>query len=128
MADQHQVVTNFVIYSGAAIVLQCGFQVFALQGSNAFLSADGATFLFEHSYDESVCFVDVYRMKDQVEEYSCSLEIPINRTKFKWKTRKLGSSHLLYYRSAFEGISDREPKRRGSRSKGPELAQNPDDA
>jgi hypothetical protein len=128
MPEVSRVITSFVVYSGEEIVAQGSFQVHAEQGSNTFASSDGTSFRFEHSCEDSVCFVDVFSVRQAAVQHSYSLEIPINRPKIKWKNLELGVSYRLYYRSAFDTPSDRELKRSGTRKKGPELTGFPDDA
>jgi hypothetical protein len=129
MANLHQVVTCFVIYSGKQIVAQGSFQVFDTRNLSIFTSSDGIAFQFEHVYEKSVCVIDISCKRDGVIALSRSLKIPINRSKIKWKVTELGTFYRLHYRSQFETTSDRELRRPSSlTTRGPDVAPPADDA
>ena len=108
MADNHQVVASFVIYSDEQIVVQGSFQVLATQSSITFASTDGKSFLFKHHYEDATCLIDVSYIESKTNSPSCNLKIPINRTKIKWKETDLGESYRLYYRSQYESTRKHE--------------------
>lgn len=127
MDESHQVITSFVIQAGQRILAQGSFQVLAEPGFSTFESADGASFLFKYSYRSTVCLVDVSCRRQGVIECSRSLEIPINRTKRRWKKTRLGATYRLYFRSGFERTTRRDPGGRGSPEMGPHLMRSPED-
>jgi len=97
-----QVVTNLVLYDGEKIVCQCSFQSLEGRVTNAFRSTDGCNLKVTHFYKDTTCTVEIlYQLNDHA-IYSLDLDIPINRTKLKWKKTKLGECYELCYRSGLE--------------------------
>lgn len=129
MGNADPVITNCLIYSGDRVVAEGSFQVLENVQSTVLRSSDGTTFHFRHFYTGSVCYVDISGERDGATAFSCALEIPINRSKIKWKNTRLGDRYLLQYRSSLERLSARRLKRmRGTVTKGPYLVRARDDA
>ena len=97
-----QVITSFALYSGKEIVLQGSFQVLEEVNSNTFYTDDGCALTFTHSYEGASCLVSVSCDRKDLGIDEIYLDIPINRTKQRWKQTKLGSMYDLYYRSGLE--------------------------
>ncbi len=102
MNEEPVIVTNFVIYQGEYIVCQCGFQVLEVEKLNVFPSTDGGEFAVAHSYQGSVCSVDLSYRKGGKLIHSLKLEMPINKTKIKWKEAKFGEEFRLFYSSGVQ--------------------------
>lgn len=102
MNEEPVIVTNFLIYQGEDIVCQFGFQVLEVEKLNIFPSTHGGEFEVAHSYLGSVCNVDLSYRKDGKIAHSFKLEIPINRTKIKWKEEKFGEQFRVFYRSGIQ--------------------------
>jgi len=102
MVREPQVVTNLVLYDGEKILCQCGFQSLKDSATNTFRSTDGCDLKVTHFYKDTTCTVEVLYQKNDHTIYSLDLDIPINRTKLKWKKTKLGVYYKLCYRSGLE--------------------------
>lgn len=73
-----------------------------MENFNVFPSSDGGEFAVAHSYLGSVCSVDLSYSKGSKLMHSIKLEIPINKTKIKWKEEKFGENFRLFYRSGIQ--------------------------
>ncbi len=100
MMKEPQIVTSFVLYEGEKILCQCDFQSFETHTTNTFLSTEGDNLKVTHFYNDLSCTVAVQYLRKDLEICSLDLDIPINRTKIKWKQRKFGERYNLFYRTA----------------------------
>ena len=102
MNEESVIVTNFVIYEGEDIICQCGFQVLESGNFNVFPSTRGGEFAVASSYHGTICSVDLSYSKGGELVHSLKLEIPINKTKIKWKEISFGKEFKLFYRSGIQ--------------------------
>jgi len=102
MMKEPRVVTNFVLYDGEKILCQCGFQSLKGRATNIFRATDGCNLKVTHFYMGTTCTVEILYQENGHTMYSLDLEIPINRTKLKWKKTKLGVCYELCFRSGLE--------------------------
>jgi len=105
MMQEPQVVSNFVLYDGEKILCQCGFQSLKERATNTFRSTGGCELKVTHFYRDTICTVEIFYQENHHTIYSLDLNIPINRTKLKWKKTKLGVCYELCYRSGFESTA-----------------------
>jgi hypothetical protein len=73
--------------------------------TNIFSSADGFELKFTHSYRGTTCAVTVSSRRGSTVIQLLELNIPINRTKTKWKQLSFGTNCELFYRSQFEVVA-----------------------
>jgi len=102
MSENNQVVICFVVYEAEKIVTQGSFQVAEEASESVFCATDGVELKFTHLYRGSTCKTIVSSLRGGKTVDSFELDIPINRTKKKWKQCKLGVNHELFYRSQLE--------------------------
>ena len=105
MSKNTQVVTCFVLYENDKIVSQGSFQVLETTNTSVFASTDGREFVFSHLYEGAMCALEVRYLTNLGTECTHQLDIPVNRTKRKWKQTNLGETYEMYYRSQFETAS-----------------------
>jgi hypothetical protein len=102
MPLSQQVETVYVLYKEQEIVSQGGFQVSTSQGTFVSPMAGDRELKFDHSYLDTTCKISVKIEFAGIAEHVFNLDIPINRTKLKWKFYKFGTDYELCYRSMFE--------------------------
>lgn len=102
MNISQQVITCFMLNHGGKTISQGSFQVLEKLNTATFLTADGNELEFSHLYRGSTCSVAVAYQQSGATVHSLELDIPINRTKVKWKKTSFGATHELFYRCVFE--------------------------
>ena len=102
MLQEPQVVTKFVLYDGEKILCQCGFQSLKETMTHTFRPTDGCDLRVTHFHKGTTCTVEILYQKNNHTICSLDLDIPINRTKLKWKKTKLGVCYELCYLSGLE--------------------------
>lgn len=107
------VVACFVIYSGEDIAYQGTFQVSQETNLCSHQSTNGGEFGFRHCYKARQCNIEVSYSKSGIVQAQLKLEIPINRTKIKWKKSTLGENYDVRYRCVFE-LAETSRKKSGT--------------
>lgn len=98
----NQIVTCFQLSHGESNLVGGSFQVTEELKSNRFYSNEGGVLLFSHCYRNNVCSLDVRYERAGSCVATQAIEIPINRTKIKWRKVDMESDYQLYYRSGAE--------------------------
>ena len=112
-----QAIACFVIYSGEEIAYQGTFQVSEETNRSSYPSRDDGVFDFLHRYEGTQCEVKLTYSKGGSVQAQLELEIPINRTKIKWKQSKLGANYDVRYRCVFQpGENSKESRKMRRRS------------
>lgn len=96
-----QVVACFVIYSGDNIAYQGTFQVSEETTLFSYPLRGDGVFNFLHWYEGTQCRIELTYSKGETVQAQLDLEVPINRTKIKWKQAKFGEKYDVHYRCVF---------------------------
>lgn len=120
--SESTIIAFFQICRDEEIAYQGSFQVLDDQDVLITPSSGGVQFEFRYRRDGSKVFVDVSCRREEAEESSIELKIPINRSKVKWKSASFGE-FVVRYRCIYENIREskalKKLKRRAARAEGP---------
>ncbi len=92
----------FQLHAEKENLLGGSFQVLEELNSTKFYASNGNILIFTHSYSGAVCSVDVLYQRTDTVLIALSLEVPINRSKIKWKQMNIGKNYQLFYRAGME--------------------------
>ena len=107
--ERSQVVSNFVILKDGDIECQCGFQVMPQPMSSTFPCKNGGSLQFTHHYTNDHSEFSITYAEQDHSLWTVELNVPINRTKHRWKKRNLGEGFEAYYRCRRTVWDDQQP-------------------